>query len=124
MQLPTKTTFVTFASGLAIGAIFFSVIASAWTGPTATAPGNNIAAPLNVSRLNQTKNGNIGVNGLAVFGNTLLGGSAGSNAYLNFGATAGASGYGIWDNNGIRQFQKYWRNVAVAPDPHGELLYH
>ena len=106
MRLTAKTTtFVTFASGLAIGAIFFSLIASAWTGPTATAPGNNVAAPLNVGSVNQIKNGNIGVNGLAVFGSTLLGGSDGSNAYLNFGATAGTGGYGIWDNNGTLNFR-------------------
>jgi hypothetical protein len=105
MRLPTKTTFVAFASGLAIGAVFFSLVASAWSGPTATAPGSNVAAPLNISSVNQTKNGNIGVNGLAVFGNTLLGGSAGSNAYLNFGATAGSGGYGIWDSGGVLNFK-------------------
>jgi hypothetical protein len=46
--------------------------ASAWTGPTASPPSANVSAPLNVGATAQVKNGNIGVNGLAVFGNTLL----------------------------------------------------
>ena len=86
-------------------AFFFPLVVCAWTGPTATAPGNNTATPLNVSSVSQAKNGSLGVNGLAVFGNTLLGGSAGSNAYLNFGATAGSGGYGIFDNGGTLNFK-------------------
>jgi hypothetical protein len=83
-------------------AFFLSVaFVSAWTGPTAAPPGNNAAAPLNVGSVNQVKNGNIGVNGLAVFGNTLLQGSS----YLNFGSTAGSGGYGIWDNGGTLNFK-------------------
>lgn len=101
MRLPTKTAFVALASGIVIGAIFFSAFVSAWTGPTATAPGNNVAAPLNVGSVNQTKNGNLGVNGLAVFGNTLLA----TSTYLNFGAISGSSGYGIWDNGGVLNFK-------------------
>jgi hypothetical protein len=56
---------------------------------------------VNLGTAPQTKNGTLGVNGLAVFGNTLLGGVAGSNAYLNFGATSGTGGYGIRDNAGV-----------------------
>jgi hypothetical protein len=94
-----------FAVGIAVGLTFSALIAAAWTGPTASPPGNNVSAPINVGTTNQVKNGNIGVNGLAVFGNTLLGGTAGSNAYLNFGGTSGTSGYGIWDNNGTLNFK-------------------
>ena len=34
------------------------VAQAAWVGPTATAPGNNVDAPINVSASSQTKNGN------------------------------------------------------------------
>lgn len=94
-----------FAFGLAIGVMLSASVAAAWTAPSGTPPNNNVSAPINVSSTNQVKNGTIGVNGLAVFGNSLLGGSAGSNAYLNFGATAGTSGYGIWDNAGTLEFK-------------------
>ena len=94
------------ALALQVAAIFsLASTASAWTGPTATAPGNNASAPINVSATAQVKNGNIGVNGLAVFGNTLLGGATSSNAYLNFGGNAGTAGYGIWDNSGTLNFK-------------------
>ena len=102
-----------FTLCFAIGAIFFSLVASAWTGPTATAPGNNTAAPINVGSVNQVKNGNIGVNGLAVFGNTLLQGSS----YLNFGSTSGTSGYGIWDNGGTLNFKNSggsWQTIQAT----------
>jgi hypothetical protein len=85
--------------------------AAAWTGPSAAPPGSNVSAPLNVGTTAQVKNGNIGVNGLAVFGNTLLQGSS----YLNFGSTVGASGYGIWDNAGILNF----KNSGGAWTPFG-----
>jgi hypothetical protein len=87
--------------------IFFSVsVASAWTGPSASFPNGNVAAPLNVGTVSQIKNGTIGVNGISVFGNSLLYGSgSGGNAYLNFGTTAGSSGYGIYDNAGTLQFK-------------------
>ena len=80
-------------------------IAHAWTGPTATPTGNNVAAPINVGSTDQVKNGGIGVNSLAVFGNSFFGGSAGSNAYLNFGDTSGSGGYGIRDNAGTLEFK-------------------
>lgn len=73
----------------------------AWTGPTAAPPGNNVPAPVNVGTVDQIKDAGLGLNKLAVFGNTLLGGSRDSNAYLNFGDVSGAGGYGIRDNNGV-----------------------
>ena len=80
-------------------------IVYAWSGPTAAPPNSNVAAPINVGSTDQVKNGGLGVNSLAVFGNSLFGGSAGSNAYLNFGATSGSSGYGIRDNAGTLEFK-------------------
>ena len=59
------------------------------------------------------------MNGLAVFGNTILQGSS----YLNFGATSGSAGYGIWDNAGTLSFKNSggtWTAlgvVAAAPSP-------
>src|SRR5262249_36939336 len=74
---------------------------AAWTGPTATAPGNNVLAPINVGATDQTKNSNLGVNGLAVFGNSILQ----ANSYLNWGATSGTNGYGVRDNGGTLEFK-------------------
>ena len=88
-------------------------LVEAWTGPTATPPGNNVPAPINIGTADQIKNGNIGVNGLAVFGNSLLGGATSSNAYLNWGATLGVNGYGIRDNAGTLEFKT--RVVAGHP---------
>ena len=81
------------------------VASAAWAGPTAAPPGSNVDAPVNVGSVNQVKNGGLGVNALTVFGNSLFGGSTGSNAYLNFGVTAGANGYGIRDNAGTVEFK-------------------
>ena len=75
--------------------------ALAWTGPTQTAPNGNVSAPINVGTTDQVKNSALGINGLAVFGNSLLQASS----YLNWGATAGTSGYGIRDNAGILEFK-------------------
>ena len=85
--------------------IVSTTFAFAWNEPTAAPTGNNVAAPVNVGTTDQVKNGGLGVNALTVFGNSLFGGSTGSNAYLNFGATGGTNGYGIRDNNGILEFK-------------------
>lgn len=90
---------LSFAS--VISALAMASVAAAWTGPTGTPPNNNVAAPINVGTVNQVKNGNIGVNGLAVFGNSILS----ANAYLNWGTTAGAAGYGIRDHAGVLEFK-------------------
>ena len=42
---------------------------AAWLGPTAVPPNNNVDAPINVSAVDQIKNGGLGVDTLAVFGN-------------------------------------------------------
>jgi len=102
-----------FVSGFVAGAIFFSLVASAWTGPSATAPSGNTPAPINVGSVSQTKNGNLGVNGLTVSGNTLLA----TSTYLNFGGIAGSAGYGIWDNAGLLEFRNSggsWQSLQQA----------
>lgn len=48
---------------LAIGKIFGSSFAKAWTGPTGTAPENNIPAPINAGSSAQIKSGNLTVQG-------------------------------------------------------------
>src|ERR1700722_5674236 len=89
-----------------LGSLFAFAFASAWTGPTAAAPGNNAAAPINVGSANQVKNANLGLNGLVVFGNTeLYGSGSGGNAYPNFGTTPGPPRYGIFDNGGTLNFK-------------------
>jgi hypothetical protein len=93
------------------------LIASAWTGPTQSPPNGNVAAPINVGTTDQVKNGGLGVNSLAVFGNSLFGGSTGSNAYLNFGATGGTNGYGIRDNAGLLEFKNSggsWESIQAT----------
>ncbi len=74
--------------------------ALAWTGPTQTPPNGNVSAPINIGTTAQVKNGGLSVNSLAVFGNTII---SGVSRYLNFGTTAGATGYGIRDNAGVME---------------------
>ncbi|MBI4068215.1 hypothetical protein HY413_02295, partial [Candidatus Kaiserbacteria bacterium] len=95
-------SFAKFFICILIGATFSSVVAFAWTGPTQTAPNGNVAAPINVGTIDQTKNAALGVNSLAVFGNAIISTVGG---YLNFGTTAGAGGYGIRDNAGTMEFK-------------------
>ncbi len=106
----SKITAAAFITNIIVGVTVFPLIASAWTGPAGAAPGSNAAAPINVSSVNQTKNGNLGVGGLAVFGNTLLQGGS----YLDFGTVAGSAGYGIWDNSGVLNFKSSggsWQSI-------------
>jgi hypothetical protein len=57
------------------GALVGAVVVTAWTGPTGTAPNSNVSAPINVGTASQTKNGALGVNSLAVYGNASVSGS-------------------------------------------------
>ena len=88
-----------------LGTLSVGVAYAAWTGPTEAPPNGNVPAPINVGTTGQVKNGGLGLNTLTVFGNSLFGGSTGSNAYINFGPTSGASGYGIRDNAGTLEFK-------------------
>ena len=89
-------------SSLALLSVTF---AAAGPAPRLHLRATTFAAPINVGNVDQVKNAGLGVNALAVFGNSLLGGSTGSNAYLNFGATSGTNGYGIRDNAGAMEFK-------------------
>ena len=93
------------ALGIPLVALLSFTLAAAWTDPTEAPPNGNVAAPINVGSIAQVKNGGLGVNTLTVFGNSLFGGSTGSNAYMNFGATSGYNGYGIRDNAGTLEFK-------------------
>ncbi|OGG57790.1 hypothetical protein A2765_05150 [Candidatus Kaiserbacteria bacterium RIFCSPHIGHO2_01_FULL_56_24] len=97
-----------FAFGILIGAVIFGgvSIVLAWTGPTSAPPSGNVSAPLNVGTADQIKNGVLGVNALAVFGNAIL---SGAGNYLNFGTIPDqqppSTGYGIRDNAGVMEFK-------------------
>lgn len=100
----------TFVSVLVSGVMFLTLPTYAWTGPTQLPPPNvpdgNVSAPINVGSIEQLKSGVLGVNGLAVFGNTLL---SGASRYLNFGTiptpSDSSTGYGIRDNAGTLEFK-------------------
>ena len=94
------------------------IVAFTWSGPPSSPPNGNVAPPINVGSVEQVKNGGLGVASLAVFGNSLFGGSTGSNAYMNFGniPTPGdpSSGYGIRDNDGTLEFKSMggdWQSI-------------
>ena len=98
--------------------LFAFTVAAAWSDPTEAPPNGNVAAPINVGTTDQVKNGGLGVNSLTVFGNSLFGGSTGSNAYLNFGTIPTPSdpstGYGIRDNAGTIEFKNNggtWQSI-------------
>lgn len=83
-------------------------IVSGWTGPTASPPSGNVAAPLNISVADQTKNGWIGLDSLSIFKHMIISGVSAADPslrYLNFGSAWDASGYGIRDNNGTLEFK-------------------
>lgn len=62
-----------FLSLILIAAFAFNTLLiagalQAWSGPTATAPSGNVAAPINVGTTDQVKDAGISINALAVFG--------------------------------------------------------
>lgn len=63
--------FVLFVGLLASSAL------SAWTGPTAPAPGGNVTAPINAGSTDQVKNGGLSVNAFTVFGSAYIQNSLG-----------------------------------------------
>ena len=98
-----------FILGAVVGSVFFSILVSAWTAPSGTPPANNASAPVNLGPAAQVKNGNIGVNGLAVFGNTAMQGNlvltqgnltattpnASTSAIVATGPSSGFAGYAV-----------------------------
>ena len=105
----------TFASGGKTLLLIFSVfvayglivtLANSWTGPTVSAPGNNVAAPINTGASAQVKNGNLSVNGFSSWGNAqICGSNCLQGATLYFSSTTDATGYGIRDSGGTLQFK-------------------
>jgi hypothetical protein len=68
-------------------------LALAWTASTSTLPNGDTNAPVNVGGVMQLKNGTLGVNGLGVFGNTILVGTNGdgtNNGTLEFRNSSGS----------------------------------
>lgn len=57
---------------------------------------------MNLGSSDQVKNGGLSLNALAVFGNAIF---LGTTNYLNFGTTAGITGYDIRNNSGIMEFK-------------------
>jgi hypothetical protein len=117
---------------LIIGLSVFSV-ALAWSGPSQTPTGGNVAAPINVGTTAQSKDGYLGVNESTapIFpfeddGSAWINGSIVinlANQYINFNAGSagsGSSGYGFRDNAGILQFRNggdptgTWYNVSSS----------
>lgn len=119
MDQPPPSQLRSTLQGLVIvlaSAIISNVCATAlviaWTGPSSFPPAGNVAAPINVSSTNQVKNANLAVNGLSVFGNSLLN----PGAYLNWGTTAGSGGYGMRDAGGILEFKTAtgtWQSIQA-----------
>ena len=102
-------------------------VARAWTGPIATPPGGNVAAPVNIGTSAQYKGGNLGVGQttLPVFtfeanGSSLINGALilyGTSRYLNFGAGSGFAGYGFRDNAGVMEYKNNagaWTSFAAS----------
>ena len=59
-------------TAILIISLTINYLQAAWTGPTATAPQNNTDAPINTGTATQNKDGTLGVDGLAVFGNGVV----------------------------------------------------
>lgn len=72
-QFIAKVSVVAVALSLALALNYVY----AWTGPSASPPGSNVSAPLNVSALTQLKNGPLGVNDFSSFGNAYIQGNLG-----------------------------------------------
>ena len=75
----TQKRFIILA-GISVLLVAPSIVFAQWTGPTATPPGNNVSAPLNISGTAQSKIGGLllntgnATNGLIVqYGNVLIG---------------------------------------------------
>lgn len=91
-----KLKFILNHLGIIFGILAVLTVAvyaqSAWNAPTASPPGDNTAAPVNVGGSNQVKVGGLGVGPLAVFGNALVNGD------LNV--------TGVYKSNGVSGIQK------------------
>jgi hypothetical protein len=86
------------ATFLVFTGVLFSTTMFAWTGPSTTAPGGNVSAPVNVGATSQVKSGGLWVGSLGVSGGTEFDGKVGigmapsSSWALSITNTT----YGIW----------------------------
>lgn len=60
---------------------------AAWTGPTVAPPGGNVDAPINVGTVDQIKDGGLGIDSLAVYGNSSVSGYMNLGDYIKLGTT-------------------------------------
>lgn len=98
-----------------VSAALFTAVVAAWTAPSANPPSGNMSPPITAGSVTQTKAGNLTVNGMTIFGNTLIQASGPSNGYLSFGTTAGTSSYGMRSRNGLIEFKNqggHWFSLA------------
>lgn len=124
------SAFALTLTGFFAGAVFFiaASLVLAWTGPTSAPPNGNVSAPINVGATDQIKNAGLGINSLAVFGNSILSGP--SVTYLNFGTIPEgqppSSGYGIRDNNGTMEFKNSsgsWQSPLSASSTFSQIKF-
>jgi hypothetical protein len=89
-----------FILGAVIGLIVATgaTIVYAWTGPTATAPDGNVAAPINTSATTQTKAGSLTVSGVFTIANGLFNSTAGGTVLDANGRWVRTYGVGGWYN--------------------------
>ena len=80
------------AIGVLTGSLFSSIAVFAWTGPTASPPNNNVAAPINNGSTDQVKNAGLSLNSLVVFGNGIFTGNVGVGSSNVPGKTLDVSG--------------------------------
>jgi hypothetical protein len=96
----TQVVALAFLIALSLGINYLS----AWTGPTALPPNNNIAAPLNTTNTAQVKNGNISVgasaNTTSNVGLTVYGSQSTNGTVYGHGNAGGVIGNGVYGISG------------------------
>ena len=92
--------------------VTFAGTVIAWSGPSAAAPSGNVDAPINVSGTSQIKNGALGVNSLAVYGNSQVG----KLTFSGVGGDSGATSHR--GRNDVADFRGQRRQKEAA-DPGG-----
>ena len=69
MSIKNTRTIVTITATIFGVVVLCGAVTYAWTAPSASPPGNDVSALINTGTTAQTKNGALGVNALAVYGN-------------------------------------------------------
>ena len=93
--------FILSSAGIVSAVVLFSAMSVfAWTGPTATPPGNNTAAPLDTSATSQTKAGDIAVHNISA-----------ASVGTTVGFCIGASCITSWPSGGTSQWTTSGSNI-------------